>query len=360
MQGAGELSSEGAARAAAIHERAIFIDGQGVAVIVPTALIEAGPVDGRDYIARVLAAGVTAQNLTLGVGGLAQGADDFRSSILAIHGYLCLLEVAGARLLLVETGDDIGRAKAEGKLGLIFGFQGVSGKIEQDPNLLRVFHRLGVRVVQLTYNERDPIGCGCLEPVDTGLTQYGRVVVRELNHLGILVDLSHAGERTSLDVMTVSRAPVAITHANVRALCDNPRNVTDEQLRALTQNGGVLGITVYSPFCETRPGVRPTVEDYVTHVDYVAQHFGIDHVGIGSDIFEAESPLRYECFFRVRYPEVVRGYGMAERHARGLEEMACLPRITEALVNRGYPEEDIHKVLGGNFLRVFRAAWRSR
>ncbi len=346
-------------RAARVHQEAVVIDGQGTAILLPTALVPPPAVDGRPFLDRALGSGLTAMNVTLGIAGVGMGLDNFRSMVMTIHGYLCYFELEHERLLHVLAAEDVLRAKQQKKLGIIFGCQGLASKIEDDPNLLRILHKLGLRIAQLTYNERSSLGCGCLEKPDTGLPQLGRVCVREMNHLGLLIDLAHAGQRTSLDVIDFSSDPVIVSHANVRALCDNPRNLTDEQIRALAARDGVVGITAYSPFCETKPGLRPTLNEVIDHIAYVADLVGVQHVGIGSDFFEGESEVRFERFFRVRYPEVIRQYTMETVYAEGFGGVACFPRLPEGLLRRRFKEEEVRKVLGENFLRVFRKVWKA-
>jgi membrane dipeptidase len=179
-----------------------------------------------------------------------------------------------------------------------------------------------------------------------------------MNQLGILVDLAHAGPRTTRDAIDVSERPIVISHANARALNDNPRNVPDDVLQALAARSGLIGITAYSPFVELKPGVRPTLDDVVTHVTYVAERFGVDTVALGSDLFEGESEVRFERFFRVRYPDVIRHYTMATVYAEGFTGAADYPRFTEALVARGFSDAEILKILGSNYLRVLGEVWR--
>lgn len=345
-------------RARDLHRKAVIIDGQGNPLLLPTALVPPPPVDGVPFVDRALASGVTVMSVTTGIAGVAVGVDNFRSMVGTLHGYFCYFELE-PRLLHVERPDDILRAKSEGKLGIIFGCQGLPSKVEDDPNLLRILHKLGLRIGQLTYNERNSIGCGCLETPDSGLTQFGRVSIREMNHLGILVDLAHAGQRTAREAIDFSESPVIVSHANVRKLNDNPRNLTDEVLKALGARGGVVGITAFSPFCELKAGQRPTIDDVVTHIAYVADQIGVDHVGMGSDFFEGESYVRFERFFRVRYPEVIRRYTIDTVYANGFSGVSDFPRMTERLVGRGFSHEDVLKILGGNLLRVFRLAWKA-
>lgn len=346
-------------RAPRLHADAIVIDAQGTAALLPTALVPPPPVGGRPFLDRALESGLTAMSVTLGISGVGMGVDNFRAMLTTIHGYLCYFELERARLLHILTADDVLRAKRERKLGIIFGCQGLSSKIEDDPNLLRILHKLGLRIAQLTYNERSPLGSGCLETTDSGLTQLGRVCIREMNHLGLLIDLAHAGERTSLDVVDFSADPVIVSHANVRRLSDNRRNLTDEVIRALAARDGVIGVTAYSPFCETLPGRRPTLKDIIDHIAYIAELVGMEHVGIGSDFFEGESPVRFELFFRIRYPEVIGRYTLETVYAQGFDGVACFPRLTEGLVERGFTAREVRGILGANFLRVFRKVWKA-
>ena len=341
-----------------VHDEAILVDGQGVTVLLPVAQIVPAAIGGVSYLDRAIAGGVSAQNVTLGIGGIGMGVDDFRALLGTIHGHYCYFEIE-PRLILVETADDIRRAKRECKLGVIFGVQGLATKIEDDPALVRILHRLGLRTGQMMYNERSSLGCGCLEQPDTGLTQLGKIVIREMNHVGIVVDMAHAGERTTIDAVACSREPVIVSHGNVRSLCDTPRNYSDDALRAIGECGGVIGITAYGPLCDAKRGVRPGLGDMIDHMAYVADLIGIDHVGIGSDFFESESAVRFHAFFRVRYPEVFGDYQLGNVYFDEFNRVDHFPLLTQALLDRGFSPEDTTKILGGNFMRVFDRVWKS-
>ena len=339
-----------------LHKDAIVIDSQGVTVLLPSVHIPPAPIDGRSFLDLARAAALTAMNVTMGLGGIASGTDDFRSLLNSIYGHLVYFELHPDEVIHVQSADDVERAKRDGKLGVIFGVQGFASKMEGDLTLIRILHKLGLRIVQLTHNERNALGCGCIERHDTGLTQLGRAAIAEMNRVGILVDLAHAGETTALETLETSRVPCIVSHANVRALTDHWRNLTDHMLRALAESGGVVGITAYAPFCQPPSGARPTIDDVVDHIAYVADLVGIDHVGIGTDFFEAESEIRY-ADFASRYPGVQRGFRREEISAQGFERVDHFPRLTEALVARNFTDADVRKILGENHLRVFRAAW---
>jgi membrane dipeptidase len=334
----------------------LIIDGMGSAALLPGAQVPPPAYNGVPWLDRALASGLTAMNVTMGIKGVAQGADDFRAYLHSVHGYLSYFELE-PRLLHVRTAADITRAKAEGRLGIIFGCQGLDSKLEGDPSLILIMAKLGQRIMQLAYNERSMIGCGCLEPEDTGLTEFGRICIREIDDARMVVDLAHAGARTAREAIEfTSRIPV-ITHANVRALREHPRNAPDEVLDALARRGGVIGITAYAPFCEKTPGRRPALDDMIDHIAYVADRCGIDHVGLGSDFFEGESWVRFERFFRRRYPAIVGDYTIDTVYVEGFSRADDYPALLAALRRRGFAEADVAKVLGGNFLRVFTEVW---
>jgi membrane dipeptidase len=334
----------------------LVIDAMGSAALLPTAQLPPPPRNGKPWLDRALDSGLTALNVTMGVTGVGMGTDDFRSLLHSMHGYFCYFDLE-PRLIHVRTTADIERAKREGRLGVIFGCQGLDTKLDGDASLLLIMAKLGHRIAQLTYNDSGPIGCGALEPNDTGLTQFGRICVREIEECGMIVDLAHAGQTTALQAIEFATKPPIVSHANVRALNDHPRNLRDDVLRALAAKGGVAGITAYAPFCETTRGVRPSIDDLVKHIAYVAELVGVDHVGIGSDFFEAESPIRFERYFRRRYPAIVGHYTIDTVYAEGFERVDDFAVLPAALRKGGFGDEDVRKILGGNFMRVFEQCW---
>jgi membrane dipeptidase len=241
-------------------------------------------------------------------------------------------------LLPVRTAGDIRRAKAAGRVGVVLGWQNAS-PIEDRLDRLALFHALGVRIIQLTYH-------------------FGVSAVAEMNRLGILIDLSHVGDRTSLEAIDHSAGPVTFTHANARAFFDHPRNKTDEALRRLAARGGVIGANAFPPFL--RRGFESTVADYVDAIDDLVGRVGIDHVGIGTDYTQDQPPAFFKGLFAEQgtrpRPEPI-GYPDPLLHPRGMETPDTLSSVAEELRRRGYDEPSVQKVLGGNWLRLFEGVW---
>jgi membrane dipeptidase len=190
-----------------------------------------------------------------------------------------------------RTTADIRRAKAEGKTGIILGFQNTSA-LEDQVGYIQLFKELGVGVVQITYNTQNLAGAGCYERRDAGLSGFGYDVVAEMNRVGILCDLSHVGAVTSRDVIVASKRPAAYTHILPAALKAHPRNKSDEENRFIVEHGGFVGVTMFPPFLAR--GNNSTVEDYVAAIDYVIRIAGEDHVGIGTDFTQGQDDAFFE------------------------------------------------------------------
>ncbi len=266
---------------------------------------------------------------------------------------------------MAYSADDVERIVKAGKIASLIGIEG-GVAIEDDLAMLRMFARLGARYMTLTHNKTLAWADAATDdPRHDGLTLFGERVVKEMNRLGMLVDISHVAPATMADVLRVSEAPVIASHSSARALADHPRNVPDEILRQIPRNGGVIMVNFFSGFIvleaarsgaairrelrarypdpaefqkalsahnKANPMPRGTVKDVADHIDHIAKLAGIDHVGIGSD-FDGITSVPV-----------------------GLEDVSCYPRLTEELLNRGYSEADVHKILGGNALRALRRA----
>jgi membrane dipeptidase len=332
-----EPSESGAERAAEVHSKATVIDSLLGSIGDPRRAIDAG----------LAAAHLTVSTYT----------DDFRAAIRSIYNHYSIADVDPDRALLVTRVEDIEQAKREGKLGLILGFQGAN-PIEDDLELLTIFHRLGIRIAGPTYMERNLLGDGCLEPENRGLTYFGIQFVREMNRLGMLIDLSHAGYAVCEDVVSYSKQPVALTHTNSRSMCDVPRNVPDSILQGVAGAGGYVGVSPYSAIVAKPEAGRPGMGDFLRHLDHLVGLVGAEHVGIGTDFFDGKGPANYVTWSQRRYPDALGGFAFPERHVAGFDNITRWPHVTGELLAHGYSEEEVLGFLGGNFLRLLGKVWR--
>lgn len=239
------------------------------------------------------------------------------------------------RLVHVTTADGIRQAKRDGKIAVLVGVEG-GHAIENSLDNLRELHRRGARYLTLTWNNGNDWAGSSIGLNGTrtgGLTDFGRQVVREMNRLGMLVDLSHVSEATFADAIAASTLPVIASHSSARALGDHPRNLSDDQLRLVARNGGVVHVNFFTRFLAPALEGKPVpFAVLLDHIDHIAKVAGVDHVGLGSD-FDGVSGL-----------------------PQGMEDVTALPRIVQGLLDRGWKEEDIRKVIGGNTLRVMDRA----
>lgn len=257
------------------------------------------------------------------------------------------------KLIRCAKAADIERAKREGKLAVILGFQNAT-IIEDRVSNLDKLYAAGTRCIQLTYNSRNLLGDGCTERTNAGLSDFGIASVEKMNELGIIVDLSHCGEQTSADGITFSRRPPAFTHTVCKALHFHPRAKPDELLRAISDRGGMTGIASLGYFVGPTPAT--SLEDYLRHIDHAVKICGIDHVGICTDYqirgIEASSTREnwyvprltiFKPSYNVRWPPWIPELDKPERFRT----------VAHALAGRGYKTGDIEKILGGNWVRYF-------
>jgi membrane dipeptidase len=330
-----------------------------------------GPHHGNTDLPRLVESGMTAEFMSAWVDApyARQRGASFARAMLYVDTIRAFALRHPDRLRLSTTATDVRTAKGEGKVAIFIGVEGghaIEGSLEH----LRELYAKGVRYMTLTWNNGNDWAGSSIGSNGTrtgGLTPFGRTVVREMNRIGMLVDLSHVSDSTFADAIAVSTVPIIVSHSSARAINDVPRNLSDEQLRAVARNGGVVNVNFYSRFLD--PVYRRRVEEVeqsirarrrapggdapaakaridatrdsllalipptpfgvlIDHIDHVARVAGVDHVGLGSD-FDGVSAL----------PE-------------GMEDVTGLPRIAQALLDRGYSDDDIHKMLGGNMLRV--------
>ena len=261
------------------------------------------------------------------------------------------------QLIQVDGTDDFSKAKKDGKLAVMLGFQ--NGTIfENDVDNVDILYELGTRCVQLTYNSRNLIGDGCTERTNAGLSDFGVEIVHRMNELGIIVDLSHCGKQTSYDGVELSQKPAAFTHTFCESLYnDHPRAKTDEQLKHIADKGGMVGIAALGYFVGPDPDGETTIQTYVDHVEHAIKVCGIDHVGVCTDFaigglkpwatrenwYEPRLKI-FDPSYQVRWPPYI----------TGLDEPERFLNVTQILVNRGYSEDGIEKILGLNWMKYFK------
>ncbi len=252
---------------------------------------------------------------------------------------------------------DVNETLKEGKVAVLLGLEGgrpLEGRPMQDSlSTLRAFYRLGVRSLQLTGNGRNRLADGIAETRSRGgLTQFGVAVVKEMNRLGMVVDISHLAPAGVMDVLNLSEGPVIASHSNARAVCDHPRNLTDEIIKKIAEGGGVIGLSFFSSLINKEKDL-PTVEDLVDHIDHIAHLVGIDYVGLGPDF--SEFSIRISQWSGARGDMEGVQYGNKESYFHPeLRDWSHIPNVTKCLLTRGYSEEATQKILGENFLRVYR------
>lgn len=333
-------------------------DGSAIRAVYRDAVVVDASVDplfDAAYLERLAASGVTAINWTV-----CDPWSPFLPAVEQIARGARLIRESPERLVLVRSTADIHHARESGRVGVILGPQNAL-PCEVGDFAFDVLYELGVRILQLTYNERNAFGDGVAEPRDGGLTDAGRRAIAAMNRVGMVLDLSHCGDRTTLEAIELSASTPVVTHGNSRALHPSPRNKTDEQLRALAARGGVIGLTLWSPMLAYDR--HPTVRDLVRQVAYVADLIGIEHVGIGTDQSEGTPRATWADDYGAggRYPTITGAmgpwYGYDTRFAAGGNSVSNWPQIAEALAELQLTEPELRGVLGDNFMRVFGSTW---
>lgn len=273
---------------------------------------------------------------------------DWRSSLKNLAAFRAWLQQRPQQYALIRTADDILEARQQGRLAIAFDLEGMNA-LDGDVNMVNVYYALGVRQMLFAYNINNPAGGGCHDS-DQGLTDFGRAVIREMNRVGMLVDCSHSGCRTTLEAMELSQAPVIFSHSCAKAVWKHGRNITDEQIKACARTGGVIGINGLGIFLG-RNDISSA--NFVDHVAHIAGLVGPEHVGIALDY----------AFDSDEIGELLGGnerYWPKEEYAEVSRFLPPeqLPEIVETMVQRGFSDAEITGILGGNFLRVARAVWK--
>jgi len=260
-------------------------------------------------------------------------------------------------LLRVDSVADIDEVKRSGKVGIILGIQN-SDHFKTVKDVKRYYYA-GQRISQLTYNSQNRIASGSTDRIDGGISDYGVTIVNAMNEIGMVVDVSHCGDQTTLDAFELSAKPVLITHSNCRSLTPgHPRCKTDEAIKTMAASGGVMGVTAVRNFVK---GDEPTtIEHYIDHIDHIVKLVGIDYAGVGTD----SDLAGYDAMPKEMYDKLLAGYKASyafrdKLDIEGLDHPKKMYDLTEALIRRGYSDDNIKAILGGNFRRVLGEIWTS-
>ena len=293
-------------------------------------------------------------HIASGVGGRTQN-EAYQNCLAFVGNYNSIIANRPDVFVRIDSAEDLAAVHGSDRAGILIGIQNSSHF--RSPQDVETFHRLGQRVSQLTYNSRNMIGNGSTERVDGGISDFGVSIVEEMNRVGMAVDVSHSGDQTTLDACEVSSAPVLYTHSNARALNPgHPRCKTDEAIRRMAETGGVMGITGVRNFVSDREPT--TIEEYLDHFDHIRDLIGVEHLGIGSDI----DLHGYDDMPAEQYAALKANYkgSYAFRDKIDIDEIAHPKRmfdVTDGLIRRGYTDDHIRGILGGNFQRVLAEIW---
>jgi membrane dipeptidase len=300
--------------------------------------------------------------MSMTLGEVGNGPDRFRSAVQSIAEWDALIDRHRRYFAKIESVGDMAAARAAGALGLIYNFQDTT-MLEGESARVATFAALGVKQIQLTYNKRNLAGDGCLERANAGLSDFGREVIAKIEEAKVLLDLSHAGQRTIAEGIAAATRPLAITHSACRDLVDLPRNTFDSEMRALADKGGVFGIYLM-PFL--RPSGQPGKEDLIRHVEHALKICGEDHIGLGTDgpLFgyeiNEETRKRHREFFEDRRKKGISAPGESAEvlnMVEGYNDVGRYAALAADLKRRGWSQARIDKLLGGNFVRLWSEAW---
>lgn len=345
------------ARCVTLMEESLVIDMLGLLSLNSETQTRWGPdlagLDAEDR-ARFRDSRIDVFHIATGVGGRSTE-DAYRNVLSFVGQYNGIVANRPDVFVRIDSAADLDAVHGSDRVGILVGLQ--NSEHFRTPDDVDTFHALGQRVSQLTYNARNRIGNGSTERVDGGLSDFGLAIVERMNTVGMAVDVSHSGDRTTVDACAVSRAPVLFTHSNCRALNPgHPRCKTDDAIRRMAETGGVMGITGVRNF--VAPAEPTTVEHYLDHFDHVRDLVGIEHLGIGSDIdlfgYDAIPAEQYRAL-KANYKG---SYAFRDKiDIEGIDHPQRMFDVTEGLIRRGYTDDHIRAVLGGNFRRVLGEIW---
>ncbi len=308
-------------------------------------------VDGSlqsEWLPRLRAGGVNVVVCAVYIDSLVLPEGALRRAVQLVDALLEEIAACSEAFALALTAADIERITADGKIAILLAFEGAE-PFGNDLAGLRLFHRLGLRMLSFTWMRRTAFGDGAWENDSRGgLTRLGRQAVREMNRLGIIADVSHLSDQTAWDVLDTSTKPVIASHSNVRALREHPRNLSDALIDAIAASGGMVGAVAVAGYIADEAA---TVARWADHIDYLVDRAGIDHVGLGFDFYEEIEEMGASHDIPAWAP----GGGLGALAVDGMKTWLDVPRITAELLSRGYSDGDLEKIRGGNFRRVLAA-----
>ncbi|WP_250527338.1 dipeptidase [Caballeronia sp. GAWG2-1] len=303
----------------------------------------------RELFEEMHAGGLSLANCTCSIW------ENFEGTMRKLGAYKKFLRENDDLIMQVYRLEDVEIARATNRVGVVLGWQNTGG-IEDRLEYLQLFHELGVKVMQLTYNTQNWIATGCYESHDGGLSDFGREAIDEMNRLGVLIDLSHVGPKSADDAIRYSKDPVCYTHIAPLALKQHPRNKSDEQLQFIVDRGGFVGVTGFPPFSPKGPAA--TIDDYVVQIDHVANLLGEDNVGIGTDLAKNLTHELIEYGIRDKgYARQLTRFGEVT-YPEGMRSCADYPNFYAAFERRGWSAGRIEKVMGRNWLDFFGRVWK--
>ncbi|WP_323754625.1 dipeptidase [Marinobacter sp.] len=311
----------------------------------------------REIFEQMLAGGVSAVHATLVYH------ENTRETLSRFGDWNRRFEQHSDLIMPVYEVEDIRRAQESNRVGVFFGAQNCS-PIEDDIDMIEVMRRLGLMIMQLTYNNQSLLAAGCYEAEDSGVSRFGRQAIEEMNRVGMIIDMSHSSERSTLDAIELSSRPVIISHANPASFHPAKRNKSDTVLKAISESGGLLGFSVY-PF-HLKDGPDCTLESFCNMVADTAELMGIDHIGIGTDLCQGQPQSVLDWMRNGRWSKEM-DFGEGNKNNAGwprplswFKDNRDFPAIIEGLRRKGFSEQDVEKIMGGNWLRQLEIGTRAR
>ena len=294
--------------------------------------------------------GVTCVNATIAYW------ENTRETLTRIAEWRRLFAANDDLIVPVYSFTDIRRAKKDGRTAITLAFQHCL-PIEEEIDMVEIMHDLGVRFMQLSYNNQSTLATGWMESEDTGVTRFGREVIREMNRVGLVIDMSHSAERSTLEAIELSERPIAITHANPISWCDTQRNKSDGVLKALSESGGMLGFSLYPN--HLKDGSDTTLEAFCDMVACTVDLIGAEQIGIGSDLVQGQPSWVINWMRSGKWTKQTQNELSWPVPTNWFKDNCDFPRIAGALLNKGFAKEEVEKIMGGNWLRFMETAFSS-